>query len=111
VLKKGDQLTQRCRDIVQRNLKAVSEWLLKHEQVQWVPPDGGTVCVLKLPQHVDAMELSSVLREKYGTLVVPGDFFWLKGFVRISLGTDEDVLRHGLKNLGSVIEQLRSPKR
>ncbi|MBI2931482.1 MAG: aminotransferase class I/II-fold pyridoxal phosphate-dependent enzyme [Planctomycetes bacterium] len=110
-LKKSDVLLARCRDIVQRNIKAVSEWIKKHEDTTWIEPEGGTVGMLKLPPHVEALGLATLLREKYSTLVVPGDFFWVKGFIRLSLGVDEEVVRIGLKNLGSAIEQMRSPQR
>lgn len=110
-LQHADRLAARCREIVQRNLKIVSEWLRKRPDLRWVEPEGGTVAMLKLPAGIDALTLSTVLRERYGTLVVPGDFFWIRGFIRISLGTDEDVLRTGLKNIGLALDQLRSFKR
>jgi hypothetical protein len=109
-LRKPEPFLARCREMVQRSIRAVGEWLEKHEHLSWVEPEGGTVGMIKLPPHVDALELSNLLREKYSTLVVPGDFFWVKGFIRIALGLDEDILRTGLKNIGSAIDQLRSPK-
>ena len=42
-----------------------------------------------------------------GTLVVPGDFFWVRGFIRVSAGMDEDILRQGLKNIGKAIDRLK----
>ncbi len=109
-LRKSEPLLARSRETIQRSVRIVAEWMKKHEEVRWVEPEGGTVCMLKLPPHVDALELSTVLREKHGTLVVPGDFFWIKGFIRVSLGVDEDVLRTGLRNIAAVIDQLSSPK-
>jgi len=107
-LRKGPELVLRCQQIALRNFKIIREWIEKRGDVQWVEPAGGTVCMVKLPPHVDAQTLAGLLREKYGTLVVPGDFFWIRGFIRLSAGTDEDVLRQGLKNIGKAIDQLQS---
>jgi aspartate/methionine/tyrosine aminotransferase len=107
-LRKSAELAQRCRDIAQRNFRAIEEWIARREDLAWVKPDGGTVCMIRLPAGVEAQELSTLLREKYSTLVVPGEFFWVKGFVRVSAGMDEEILRQGLKNLGKAIDQLKS---
>ncbi len=107
-LAKADVLTARCKKIVQDNLEILSEWMKKRPDLAWVEPEGGTVALLKLPGNIDAMELSNHLREKLGTLVVPGDFFWLRGFVRVSIGIDEETLRTGLKHLGTAIDQFKT---
>jgi len=107
-LKRGPELVLRCQQIAMRNFKVIGEWIEKHDDLSWVEPAGGTVCMIKLPSSVDASVLSTLLREKYGTLVVPGDFFWVKGFIRVSAGMDEDVLRQGLKNVGKAIDQLQA---
>jgi DNA-binding transcriptional MocR family regulator len=90
-----------------RNFEIIREWIAKRGDLQWVEPGGGTVCMVKLPPSLDAQALSTLLREKYGTLVVPGDFFYVRGFIRLSAGMDEDVLRQGLKNVGKAIDQLK----
>ena len=107
-LRKGPELVLRCQQIAMRNFKIIREWIEKRGDLQWVEPAGGTVCMIKLPHPLDAQALAALLREKYGTLVVPGDFFYVRGFIRVSAGTDEDVLRAGLKNIGKAIDQLQS---
>lgn len=109
-LKRGPELVLRCQQIAMRNFKIIREWIEKRDDLQWVEPAGGTVCMIKLPPNVDAQVLSTLLREKYGTLVVPGDFFWVKGFIRVSAGMDEDILRTGLKNVGKAIDQLQADR-
>lgn len=105
-LRRSADLILRCQQITMRNFKIIGEWVAKREDVKWIPPDGGTVCLLKLPPGVEGQALSTLLREKYSTLVVPGEFFWIRGFIRISAGTDEEILRQGLKNVGKAIDQL-----
>jgi aspartate/methionine/tyrosine aminotransferase len=110
-MRKADALVERCRKITAPNRAHIKTWAAARKDVAWLEPDGGTMGLLRLPPNVDAQALSRILREKYSTLVVPGDFFWAKGFVRVSLGVDEDILRSGLKNLRSAIDHLRSTKR
>jgi aspartate/methionine/tyrosine aminotransferase len=107
-LRKAPQLADRCRRIVSANVAVVADWVARRGDVQWVPPDGGTVCLVRLPADLDARELSTLLRERHSTLVVPGEFFWTRGFIRISLGTDEEILRQGLRNVSRGIDQLMS---
>ena len=88
----------------------IREWIEKRGDLQWVEPAGGTVCMIKLPPNLDAQALCTMLQEKYGTLVVPGEFFYVRGFIRVSAGMDEDVLRQGLRNIGKAIDQLQSDR-
>ncbi|MBI4563279.1 MAG: aminotransferase class I/II-fold pyridoxal phosphate-dependent enzyme [Planctomycetes bacterium] len=111
VLAKADTLLDRSRRIVQENLKILGEWIRRREGCGWVEPEGGTVAVVRLPPKIDAVDLSNYLREKHGTLVVPGDYFWLRGFIRISLGVEADLLRTGLKHLGSALDHFQRPLR
>ena len=107
-LSMADVLAARCRKIVQDNLKILSDWLRKRPDLAWVEPVGGTVALVKLPGTLDAMELSNHLREKHATLVVPGEFFWLRGFIRLSLGGEEETLKTGLKHLGTALDYFKS---
>lgn len=107
-LRKAPELAERARRIAQRNFAVVEEWLGRRDDLSWVKPEGGTVCLLKLPAGLEGMELSNLLREKYGTLVVPGEFFQTRGFIRVSCGGDEEVLRQGLKNIGKAVDQLKA---
>jgi len=104
-LRRMNDWAERARGIARRGFDVVREWLAKREDLSWVEPAGGTVCVVKLPPAIPAAELSTVLRERHSTLVAPGDFFGLRGFLRISVGQDEEILRAGLKNIGKAIDQ------
>lgn len=56
------------------------------------------------------MKLVQLLKEKYDTLVVPGEYFWLKGFIRVGFGKDTTRLRKGLDNLASALEELEKSR-
>jgi aspartate/methionine/tyrosine aminotransferase len=109
-LRDAARLLQRTKDITARNFKIVADWVAKRPDLSWVKPDGGTVALIRIPHGLNAMSLSNRLREKHSTLVVPGDFFWMRGFVRVSCGIPEETLKAGLKNLASVIDEMQSSK-
>lgn len=107
-LRKSEELVRRCTSIVRGGLEEVRAWVAGRRDLRWIEPDGGTVCMIRLPAGVDARHLSELLREKYSTLVVPGEFFWLRGFVRISCGVERETLRSGLANVGTALDELQS---
>ncbi len=110
-LKHGPRLVERTKSIVRENLSVVREWIEQQEEVDWFEPEGGTVSLLKMPPKINTMKLSNLLKEKYSTLVVPGDFFSMHDFVRISIGVPRETLEKGLENIGNAINELKSSNR
>ncbi len=108
-LRRAPALIQRCRDIVTRNLAILEDWLARQDGLAMVKPEGGTVALLRLPPGTDARALSTLLRERFHTLAVPGDFFGAPGFLRISLGTVEETIHQGLKQVTQALHQLQRP--
>lgn len=50
--------------------------------------------------------LCSVLREKYETSVVPGEFFEMPDHFRVGIGGDSEVLEEGLRRLGLGLDEM-----
>jgi aspartate/methionine/tyrosine aminotransferase len=109
-LEKRNVLLEKGKELVRRNKQILQEWVEKREDVQWVPPDGGPICFFKITSNVDVWDLTTTLKQEYGTLVVPGDFFWAKGFIRIGFGQETQRLRTGIEHLGSALDEL-TPRR
>lgn len=107
-LRKAPELAERCRRHAERGFDLLRSWIRERDDLDWVEPAGGTVALVRLPHGVDAPAVSNLLREKHSTLVVPGDFFGARGFLRISVGMDAEILRQGLKNVGKVVDQMKS---
>lgn len=106
-LEQADPLLDRSKRIAQKGMEILGSWIADRDDLAWVPPDGGTICFVKLLGGIDSLHLSNHLKQKYSTLVVPGDFFWAKGYMRIGFGIDEAVLQTGLRNLGAALDELR----
>lgn len=109
-LRKIDALRARSRKILTENFAIVREWMKGQENLEWVEPDGGTLCFPKLLHGLDSLELFALAKEKYRTLVVPGDFFWAKGHLRIGFGGRPEGLRRGLESLSKAIDDLKRRK-
>lgn len=102
-----DKLIARTRGIVSENLPVLREFVASRDDIEWVPPDGGTIAFLKLRHGVPSWDFVRFLHEKYDTLVVPGDFFWAKGHLRVGFGGDTQNLKEGLRVLGSALTEWR----
>ncbi|MBI2923946.1 MAG: aminotransferase class I/II-fold pyridoxal phosphate-dependent enzyme [Planctomycetes bacterium] len=102
-----DRLLSRTRAIVGENLPLLTEFVEGRDDLDWIRPDGGTVAFLRLRHGVSSWDFARFLHEKYSTLVVPGDFFWAKGYLRVGFGGERDVLQKGLKNFGDGLTEWR----
>ena len=110
-LKNGPRLVERTKTIVRENLSVVRAWIEEREEIEWFEPEGGTVALLKMPHEINTMKLSNLLKEKYSTLLVPGDFFSMHDFVRISIGGPRETLEKGLQNIAKAVDDLKSSNR
>ena len=109
-LKQADRLLARTRTLTSGNLDVLRAWIRTREDLRWVEPEGGTVAFLRLPSDVDGGNLFRHLKDRYDTLIAPGEFFWAKGFIRISLAPEPAVFAEGLRRLGQGLTELRRTK-
>lgn len=87
--------------------KILVEWA-KQEGLEMIEPPGGIIAALKLPGDLSGVALEAHLVAKHNTRVVPGEFFYLPGFVRVGFGGDHGVLREGLRRLAKGIRELQA---
>ncbi|MBA3956803.1 MAG: aminotransferase class I/II-fold pyridoxal phosphate-dependent enzyme [Parachlamydiaceae bacterium] len=98
-LRAKDKILQRNRQILLRNFEVLDAFMKRHQNLlSWIPPQGGTMAVLKLLIPVSVEKFSEELVEKTGVLIMPGSVFDLSGnFFRIGLGR---------KNMIDVLDRL-----
>ena len=95
-------LHARTRDLLDANHKLFTEWAAGRDDIAFAAPAWGTtVCVR--PTRVDAERLCAELRTRHDVSVVPGRFFELPDYMRVSLCTESDVLSEGLRRIGMVL--------
>lgn len=104
---KREELLNRSRNILLPNFDILKNWMEQRDDIRCVIPDGGTVCFPKLPRSIDSLSFIKLLSEKYGTIAVPGDFFWAKGFFRLSFCSSQNNLKEGLANIEKALAEMQ----
>jgi aspartate/methionine/tyrosine aminotransferase len=91
-----------------KNFKIFEEWLKTRNDIELVMPDGKFCCFPKLTNIKDTSEFVEELYQKYNTLIVPGEFYSLKGHVRICFGCETTVLEAALENIGKSLDNYKN---
>jgi len=86
------------------NFKVFEDWLKTRGDIELVKPDGKFCCFPKLTNVKNTSEFADHLYDRYGTLVVPGEFYGLAGHVRICFGISKEVLEKALANIGKALD-------
>jgi len=101
------ELAERARTLLDRNRHLLNEFLDTREDLETVRPEFGTVMFPRV-RNGNADQLCRVLREKYETSVVPGNFFELPAHLRIGIAVDTEMLKTGLERLEKALDEIRS---
>ena len=95
-------LIKRTKAIVGDKRQIIKDWIATEPRLQWVEPDGGIVCFIKLP-FKDSFKFQQRLFQRYQTSVVPGEYFGTPGYIRVASGTKPHLLRQGLNNISTAL--------
>ncbi|KAK6867236.1 Capreomycidine synthase [Candida tropicalis] len=99
-LNNKDVILRRNKDILLKNLEILDEYIKKTPFLSWVKPKGGTTCFIKVDiEGIDTMEMCIELVEQYGVLIVPGEVFGHKGYLRVGFGNNTEDIKQGLDQL------------
>jgi hypothetical protein len=100
-----ERVAHRANNLLQANRGAFQELLHSCAAIEYVWPEHGTVVFPKLLSRKNA-ELYQLLREKYDTSVVPGEFFYMPDHFRVGLGGDTQMTREALERLRQALDEL-----
>jgi aspartate/methionine/tyrosine aminotransferase len=103
-----EQIAGRARNLLDTNRKSVHALLDDHRELRCFRPDFGTVVFPRLRQG-SVEEFCRLLREKYETSVVPGQFFEMAQHFRVGIGGDIEMTAEGLRRLGCALSEYRNP--
>jgi len=101
------ELTERAKTLLDRNRALLDEFLNTREDLETIRPEFGTVMFPRV-RNGNADQLCRLLREKYETSVVPGNFFELPAHFRLGIAVPSDVLERGLERLGKALDEISS---
>lgn len=82
----------------------VHEWLTSRPEIQYIRPEGGVTVWMRLSGITETGNLATVLRNEFGVLVVPGEYFQSPGWLRVGYRPEPMTLREGLARLGDAID-------
>lgn len=100
-----ERVTARARQVLDANRPRLDAFLdAQRGRVVAVRPEDGTVVFPRLARGT-AEEFSRLLREKYETSVVPGQFFGEPRNFRVGIGGDPQMTAEGLDRLGNALEE------
>jgi aspartate/methionine/tyrosine aminotransferase len=102
-----ERVRDRARALLETNRKLVNDFLASHDHLVCEPSRFGTTVFPRLKAG-SAADFVAVLREKFETSVVPGDFFEQPQHFRIGFGGETEALRGGLERLGKALEAMGS---
>jgi aspartate/methionine/tyrosine aminotransferase len=106
-LKVKSRLLERARRIRDANLGVVRDFVEDSGLVSWREPSGGIIGAIRLPEGLDDEAFARRLLDERSTLVAPGRFFGLPGFVRVGFGGDATVLANGLREFATALRASR----
>lgn len=101
------RILARTRAILQKNYPRLREWLDEHEGLfSHVPPAAGAICYIRYNMKINSTKLAERLRKEKSVLIVPGDHFYMDGYIRIGFGLPTDYLLEGLERVDELLRKL-----
>jgi aspartate/methionine/tyrosine aminotransferase len=100
-LEHHDQVMERNRGIVRRNLATLDAWLAREPLLSYVKPRSGTTALLKYSLPMPSYDLGVELVESTGVLLSPGSTFGMEGHLRIGYANAASVLDAGLEKMSA----------
>ncbi len=104
------RIRDRARTLLDTNRALVNHFLATHPELDCEPSCFGTTVFPRLRTGSSA-EFVALLRERFETSVVPGDFFEQPQHVRIGFCGPTDTVRGGLERLDAALEVFRQKAR
>lgn len=102
------RLRPAARRLHEQNWPIVREWADSRADVDFFDPPGGITVWLRIDGISETGNLSTVARNDYGVLVVPGEYFQSPGWLRVGYKVEPSAVREGLARLGKAIDDFKS---
>ena len=99
-----DELRQHAQPLLTTNRQLLDQFLDVHVELECFRPPGGSVAFPRLPTG-DPESFFQLLRTKYETTVVPGQFFGMPQHFRIGIAGDTAMVRGGLERLDAALTE------
>lgn len=102
---KRSMILKRNRDMLNRNLEILQEWIRSHGDLfEFIPPKAGGMAFMKYNIEINSTELSTWLRKQESVFIVPGDCYGMDGYIRIGVGERTAFLIEGLTKMSDAMK-------
>jgi len=98
------QFRERARSLLTTNRALIDAFLDSRTDLSCFRPPAGTVVFPRLPDG-EPEAFFKLLRDKYETSVVPGEFFAMPRHFRLGIGGETAALQAGLERLGAALDE------
>jgi aspartate/methionine/tyrosine aminotransferase len=102
-----DLFRQRAQKLLTANRALLASFLDSRPDLKCFSPPAGSVVFPKL-LHGDPQSFFRLLREKYETTVVPGEFFEMPRHFRLGISGETEILHGGLERLSAALDEFTS---
>ncbi len=101
------RVLQRTRDYIRAGFPILQQWMADHPgEFSLNPPDASAIAFVRYHIDINSTDLVTRLRLEKSTLVVPGDYFGMDHFLRISFGLPPDYLNEALDRIHQLLLEL-----
>ena len=104
-LQHQEAILQRNRELVQTNLKILTDWVEQEPLVSLMAPAATPTSFIQFHLDQDVEELCLSLLEETGVLLVPGNRFDIPGHARLGYCCDTATLQKGLALLSDFLKK------
>lgn len=101
------KLRDRARRIVEENMRTFLAEISAKKLLEPYPAKSGAFVWVRIPWTEDTLGLAYTIYKQRGVLVVPGECFKMRGYMRIGLGMKPEYFRVGLRELMKSMEELK----
>jgi aspartate/methionine/tyrosine aminotransferase len=104
-----DELIERTRAILRRQLPRLEAWIHKHDDVfTYIPPVAGAIAYVRYKLPISSTALMNRVMKEQSVLIMPGEFFGMGKYLRLGYGYDLDYTLSGLARVDTVLGGLKS---
>lgn len=102
-----DRIVARNQEIITTNLAIAQAWMTRRaDRLQWTPPRGGLLALIKYDYPVLSLELADRLALEYSVMLAPGSAFGYEYHLRLGIGQRPDIFEAGLAEAGRCFDAL-----
>ncbi len=110
--RRRDQVLERTRSLIGRNLPVLERWAARHEDVlDYARPSAGAIATFKYRLPIASVTLFNRLREEHSVLITPGAHFGIGKYFRVGYGYNLSKLKKGLRRFDTLLEALKAKKK